>query len=70
MARYIAPLSIYTYPSFLANCLARVLLPQEDQPSIVIIILFDVDFAINRMQKWRYSPDMQNYPYNSLPSLC
>jgi len=34
-----APLSTYTYPSSLASRFARVLLPQLDQPSMVMTIL-------------------------------
>ncbi len=37
-ARYIAPVSRYTYPNFLANSLAVVLFPEAAGPSMATII--------------------------------
>jgi hypothetical protein len=40
--RYMAPVSINTYSSLVAKAFAKVLLPQEENPSIAIIIFFDI----------------------------
>jgi hypothetical protein len=42
IARYMAPVSIKTYCNLAANAFANVLLPQEEKPSIAIIIFFDI----------------------------
>jgi hypothetical protein len=44
MALYIAPVSIKTYSNFEANAFAKVLFPQEEKPSMAMIILFDMAF--------------------------
>src|SRR5690606_20442053 len=49
MALYIAPLSMYTYPKFLASCFANVLFPQEDHPSMDIMIFLVIICA--KLQK-------------------
>jgi hypothetical protein len=40
IALYIAPVSMYKKFNFLANDLAKVLLPQPECPSIVITVFF------------------------------
>jgi hypothetical protein len=37
-----APVSIKTYSNLVANALANVLLPQEEKPSMAMIILLDM----------------------------
>jgi hypothetical protein len=42
MARYIAPVSTKTYSNAFAIALARVLFPQDEKPSIAMMIFFSI----------------------------